>query len=259
MRILLTTALFLVWSAAIAQKVNISQLQRDFIASTILISSTNEKGGMSLATSFLYVLPFKGEKLLTLITNKHVIEGSTDFLISFTEGEKGRPKYGYFASLNLKREHWTLHPTEDLAIAIISRDYFKTGRLLTDVELYFHAIEPPELAVTEDTYSPIEHVYMAGYPDALVDNKNNFPIVRSGCTATPVYVDFKRTPRFLVDIAMFQGSSGSPVVSFKNNRIELLGIASALRLTDEGLPINIAIVVKASSISDFIPILSGPK
>jgi hypothetical protein len=52
---------------------------------------------------------------------------------------------------------------------------------------------------------------MVGCPRGIYDAANNFPIVRRGITATSIGRDYSGRPEFMVDMACFPGSSGSPV------------------------------------------------
>ena len=52
---------------------------------------------------------------------------------------------------------------------------------------------------------------MIGYPIGLIDEYNNKPIVRKGITATTYNIDYNGKKEFLIDIACFPGSSGSPI------------------------------------------------
>jgi len=58
---------------------------------------------------------------------------------------------------------------------------------------------------------PFESVRMVGYPNGLWDTANNAPIVRRGALATNPLLNYRGRPEFVVDIACFGGSSGSPV------------------------------------------------
>jgi len=53
---------------------------------------------------------------------------------------------------------------------------------------------------------------MVGYPIGLWDNVHNFPILRRGTTASLPTVEFQGKPHGLIDMAVFPGSSGSPVL-----------------------------------------------
>ena len=61
-------------------------------------------------------------------------------------------------------------------------------------------------------FSPIEKVNMIGCPNGLFDDFNNSPLARQGITATPLYNSYKSKPNFLVDMACYPGSSGSPIL-----------------------------------------------
>jgi len=62
----------------------------------------------------------------------------------------------------------------------------------------------------------IEQVLVIGYPQGLWDQHNNMPIARTGTTATHPLAHYQGKRNFLVDVAAFQGSSGSPVFSFES-------------------------------------------
>lgn len=130
--------------------------------------------------------------------------------------------------------------------------------------------------------TPLEDVVMIGYPNGIWDSSNNMPIIRSGVTATHPKRLYNGKSEFLIDIAAFPGSSGSPVFLFncgsyldKNNntcmgnRIALLGILYAgiqhqisgeIKIIDIPLgqvpiafslmPNNLGIVVSADNINE---------
>jgi hypothetical protein len=127
-----------------------------------------------------------------------------------------------------------------------------------------------------------------GYPNGISDAVNNVPVCRRGITATPAYLNFEERTEFLIDAAIYPGSSGSPVFIFNQSgwtdrsgqtlmgglRIMLVGIVYAtaqhsvegeLKIvpapTDRTMaiskiPNNIGVCIKASRILDFEPILT---
>lgn len=130
----------------------------------------------------------------------------------------------------------------------------------------------------------IEEVYMVGYPKGIWDAINNIPIVRKGTTATPFFLDYQGKKEFLLDISIFQGSSGSPIVLYDpgsisilqgeygiQQRISLLGITvkmiaynelgeikqekDSMVQTSTSLPMNLAIIIKSSELLAFRPII----
>jgi hypothetical protein len=45
------------------------------------------------------------------------------------------------------------------------------------------------------------------------------PIMRRGTTATPMVLDFEGRPEFLIDAAVYPGSSGSPVFVYQSDTL----------------------------------------
>lgn len=85
-------------------------------------------------------------------------------------------------------------------------------------------------------YHPATDIVVVGYPNGLWDDVNNLPIFRKGILATSPSVMYKNTQEFLIDCAIYPGSSGSPVLSVETLSIrtpwtflsvKLLGIVYA--------------------------------
>ena len=129
---------------------------------------------------------------------------------------------------------------------------------------------------------------MIGYPIGLRDEKHNMPVIRKGITATHPAIDYNGNPEFLIDMACFPGSSGSPVLIYNEGsfstgdgitigtRVHLLGILyGGPQLTTEGkiivkdipvrqeavsincIPINLGYVIKSQKILEFESILKN--
>ena len=58
---------------------------------------------------------------------------------------------------------------------------------------------------------------MVGCPRGIFDEKNNIPIARRGITATPLGKKYEGNDQFVVDMACFPGSSGSPIFVYDRN------------------------------------------
>ena len=54
-----------------------------------------------------------------------------------------------------------------------------------------------------------------GYPSGVWDHVNLMPIMRRGTTATPMALNFEGRAEFLIDAAVYPGSSGSPVFVYQ--------------------------------------------
>lgn len=66
-------------------------------------------------------------------------------------------------------------------------------------------------------FDAIEDVTMVGCPRGLYDEVNNLPLVRRGITATSLANRYNGKDEFVVDMACFPGSSGSPIFLFNQN------------------------------------------
>ena len=134
--------------------------------------------------------------------------------------------------------------------------------------------------------SKVEDIAVVGYPDGIWDSYNNLPIVRKGITATPISYNFENKNEFLIDAAIYGGSSGSPVFIFNQgsysignslyagDRLMLIGIVYAVAqhtvsgnlefvdipvvkqpLAVTQIPNNLGVVIKAKELLKFEDIL----
>lgn len=62
----------------------------------------------------------------------------------------------------------------------------------------------------------MEPVAMVGYPRGLWDHVNDMPIIRMGSTATHPLHRYQGRSEFVIDMACFPGSSGSPVFLYED-------------------------------------------
>lgn len=71
-------------------------------------------------------------------------------------------------------------------------------------------------AAARATMTVVEPVVMIGYPSGLWDKANNLPLTRSGLTGSHPLLDWDHRRQFVVDLACFPGSSGSPVFLYES-------------------------------------------
>jgi hypothetical protein len=271
-------------ATSLSPKMQLSEL---LINSTVKIESIGEalvknetKEFISTSTGFFFL--YKIDSLHTmpvLVTNFHCVQNSVISKITFTQGDSlFSPKRGSkieFINENFKNP-WIKHPEYDLAILPLNPIM---TILKKDSNKYITFIPFMEENIANDSkarkLSAIEELLMIGYPKGYGDLFNNYPIVRKGTTATPLFSNFDNKKEFLLDIPIYSGSSGSPVILFNegsyNNgqnlvlasRVLLIGIANQSidikapkTASDIGFEnsLNIAVVIKASVLLDFKPI-----
>lgn len=188
--------------------------------STVRIEALLANGNQSVGTAFFFDVKLDDSRVLPLIvTNKHVVKDSIEvrFQLHEAEGDSNDivPSGRYFTvKTHGSAINWIGHP--DMSIDICAMPFqplreqaqkngkrifnipFNESLLLSDMDL--------------EALSAVENVLMIGYPTGLWDTKNNLPLVRRGITSTHPAIDFCERPEFMIDVASFPGSSGSPVV-----------------------------------------------
>ncbi|MDC5486585.1 serine protease [Acinetobacter baumannii] len=189
--------------------------------STIKITSLSQGNIVSYGTGFFFFFnEQENTSVKALVTNKHVIAGADEIFIKFhlasANGINKEEFYGVKISLN---NIVIKHPDEnvDLCAILIShviKEAFEKG---TPVTASFLGMQN----IPEDSdwqyFDHIEEVTMVGCPNGLSDVVNNLPLVRRGITATSPSKSYNGRPEFMIDLACFPGSSGSPVFLYNNN------------------------------------------
>lgn len=199
-------------------KVETPAEQLFFVTVRIEVDKANIEGEVTkeLATGFIvrYRLP-DGNNADFLVTSKHVITGTTKGRFFFIASENSQPVLGqtYNIEMDNFEKRWFKHPDNRIDVAIMP-----LGPILREVErrkwkIYYSSIgEDISLGLGgPHELDAIEEVIFIGYPSGLIDTTNYLPVARRGITATPLSVDYTGLPKFLIDAAVFPGSSGSPV------------------------------------------------
>ncbi|EXS35291.1 S1 family peptidase [Acinetobacter sp. 826659] len=214
--------------------------------STIKITSLSQGNIIGFGTGFLFMFDKKENiSVKALVTNKHVIAGADEIFIKFhLASDNDKPKDGFYEARIPIQNIVIEHPDEniDLCAIIISHVIHEASLKGTPITASFWTMEN----IPEDSdwqyLDHIEEVTMVGCPNGLNDMVNNLPLVRRGITATSPNKLYNGRPEFMIDLACFPGSSGSPVFLYNSNssyydaktrnilwgtRIKLLGILYA--------------------------------
>lgn len=180
----------------------------------------DEKGNGSSGTGFITAIHDNGNTHNPiLVTNKHVIEGQQEIQICLSiRNEDGTisPKNHVYISLP-NQSKWFFHPDTNIDLCALQiGGYFKQQRDL-GLDIVWKTIHPTLIPDSEtlQNLDTVEDIIMIGYPIGIWDEFNNRPLFRKGITATHPFLKFNGRRNFMVDIAAFPGSSGSPIFAFK--------------------------------------------
>lgn len=197
----------------------INSITKKLLFNTIRVDTVLEDGSEGSGTAFVVSHAAGGGTHAFVVTNRHLVEGVRSGGLVFTQKKRGQPAFGERFQININdfSHAWFQHPDPEVDIAIIPLRPLEQAARDQGVELYYHAIEShlaPD-ASTMRALDALEQVIFVGYPSGVWDQVNLMPIMRRGTTATPMALDFEGRPEFLIDAAVYPGSSGSPVFVYQ--------------------------------------------
>ena len=192
-------------------------LSEQLIYCTTKIISVLDEKTISTGTGFFMNFNIDVEKDTyqpVIITNKHVVADAKKIIFSICKADdNNKPLDTERFTITLDSFRIINHPSDDVdlcAIPIADLDSFtnqnkvKLCRGNFGTDLLISNKEIKECSAMED-------IIMIGYPNGLEDTYNNKPIIRKGITSTHMKFNYNGKKEFLIDMACFPGSSGSPI------------------------------------------------
>jgi SEC-C motif/Trypsin-like peptidase domain len=183
---------------------------------TVRLLAESDSGSVSCGTGyFTEFCENAGNAIPCVVTNKHVVLGSSkvSFFITLAQGDA--PDLGKYEEITVsaRDNNWVAHPNPDVDLVALPVGHILNAAAAKGKPFYFRTISPKWIATPEllAELTTMEPVVMVGYPTGLWDKTHNLPIVRRGVTATHPRLRLNGKPEFLIDAACFRGSSGSPV------------------------------------------------
>ena len=214
----------------------------------LMYSTVKLSSGSRSATGFFYELNTP-KKTIVVISNRHFAEqvdslDKLDFTKStISQNVNFNVHLNNGSNYNINEDvDWVLHPSQDLAFFNLTAVLSKYP-LPSKVEFFILRVSPTTIPSQQqlENLSVLENVVMVGYPNGLYDEVNNYPVFRTGKTASHPAVDYNGEKKALLDVSCVPGSSGSPVfildegwVKHKNgalsqgNRFYFLGIENSM-------------------------------
>lgn len=215
----------------------------DFLSySTVRIENKTPEG-ISTGTGFFYIYKVKDNPNLTIpliITNWHVISNAVETSLVFTRRVGARPsneKTGY-VTFYPPWEHWIRHPSNEVDIAALPlQPVVNMIRNQTKNDVFYMPYDSSMIPSDAEfrTVTQLDEVAMIGYPNGYWDKVNNQPIFRKGAVATRPSMNYMGKREYLVDMPVFPGSSGSPILlvsegSFYDRRHRAMALGGRIRL-----------------------------
>jgi hypothetical protein len=195
-------------------------LSEQMMYSTIRLEVTRADDQVSYGTAFRYSCTINGLVYNLIVTAKHNFEQARAVRMRFHRCNqlpdyKGQLIHDCYEIIVEELDgKFLFHPHEEIDLAAL--DFTPIHRAALENNTPIFSPNADEACIHDDHWlannlSMVEELIMPGYPLAIFDDANNFPIFRRGTTASHPYVDFKNKPLGAIDIACHPGSSGSPV------------------------------------------------
>lgn len=185
---------------------------------TVRIEALLGEAVIGTDTGFYYgfCLQPDGGAVNGIVTNKHVIAGAAHIRIRVHVTQINYEPHvpTQFVSVDIPLDSVVEHPNPAIDLCVVpAQRAFDAIRNMHQMHPSFIKLAAEHVADAAflEQLLPFESVRMVGYPIGIWDHVNNAPIVRRGSLATSPSVDYMGRPEFVVDIACFAGSSGSPV------------------------------------------------
>jgi hypothetical protein len=166
-----------------------------------------------------------------IITNRHVV------LLEDENGQEYLPESLYF---HFPETTGRWKPVKLLKEDLKNRLLVNSNKIIDVVAIdilnlkYHSGISEDDMPNNRHIDVPLGcDILAVGYPEEFYDEVNKFPIVKSGIVSSPYDLDFNGEPKYLIDAKLFQGSSGSLILSKPIKTYEVKGGTFYEKSSDE--------------------------
>ena len=221
----------------------------DYLAYSTIQLVVRKSNGITTGTGFFFLCrssdSFNGI-IPVILTNWHVVSDAVETFLTFAKKENDRPTN---CPITVRTSHpdwekWIRHPSNDVDLAALPLlpiiNLIKRQAHCEPFYVPYEASLIPNKSLFK-TITQLDEAVMIGYPNGLWDTYNLQPIFRRGTLATRPCLDYMGQREFLVDMPVFPGSSGSPILLFSDGpyfdkasnamitgrRLHLLGVNKA--------------------------------
>lgn len=196
-------------------------LAEQLLYTTIKLIALKNGNPVSTGTGFMFAFAKNGDEMVPcIVTNKHVVNGADKIRARLHFGKDGKPT-GEFVNCDFDISggipFWHPDPNVDLCAIAFAEILMQAGT--QEKEIFHRQLDMGIVPGNDDWeyFDALEEVMMIGCPNGLSDETNNLPISRRGITATSLTKNYNGKPEFMIDMACFPGSSGSPIFLYDRN------------------------------------------
>jgi Trypsin-like peptidase domain len=189
--------------------------------STVKITAYQGENAIGTGTGFFMRFAERDERFIpAIVTNKHVVQGADRIMAvcHFDDGDRPSGKF-VACTIVIAPGSYIEHPDHFVDLCAIPMGDIMNKALNAGTPIFMQWLDKgiiPEESEWQD-FDAIEEVTMIGCPNGISDEVNNLPMARRGITASPLSKKYNGKEEFVVDMACFPGSSGSPVFIYDRN------------------------------------------
>src|SRR4030095_4497779 len=158
-----------------------------------------------------------GKSVPLLVTNRHVIGDAESLTFKLhRSNEVGDAPSGHFDLCDVAKARGYYPDDAGVDLAAIPIAGLFEQLKAQGTPAYYRAVGMDLFPDASDwkEFDRLEDCIIVGCPNGVYDSTNNFAIFRKGCTASSLAVNYEGREEFLMDIACFGGSSGSPIFTY---------------------------------------------
>ncbi|NWN60630.1 S1 family peptidase [Pseudomonas allii] len=196
-------------------------IAEQMLHSTVKLTSLKGGSAIGTGTGFFFEINKDSERNIpAIITNNHVINGSDMLMAICHLSDNQKPSGEYInCHIHLNESRIIRHPNPDIDLcAVLIGDVLNQTNAAGN-PIFFVSLNSSVIPSSDEWqyFDAIEEVTMIGCPNGIYDEANNLPISRKGITASSLTKNYNGKQEFMVDMACFPGSSGSPVFVYDRN------------------------------------------